>query len=227
VFDNADNIDMWTKSLENRPPPLIDYLPRSKQGCIIFTTRDRKTAVKLAHQNIVEVPTISKEMAKDLLQNYLVNKGLLDNKKDTRALLFQLTFLPLAIVQAAAYINKNGIILGDYLSLLRDQEEEVVDLLSKEFKDEGRYRSMKDPVATTWLISFEQIRQHDPLAAEFLSFMAYVDPKDVPQSLLPPSSSRKKEVDAIRTLDAYSFITRLSIDTAFDIHRLVHLAIQG
>ncbi|KIM93232.1 hypothetical protein OIDMADRAFT_75421, partial [Oidiodendron maius Zn] len=226
VFDNADNIDMWTKSPENGPPPLIDYLPRSKRGCIIFTTRDRKMAVSLAQKNILEVPSMSEETAIDLLHNCL-NKGLLGNEEDTKALLQQLIYLPLAIVQAAAYINENGITLGDYLSLLGSQEEEVVELLSEEFEAHGRYRNVKKPVATTWLISFEQICRRDPLAAEFLSFTACVDPKDVPQSLLPPGPSRKKEIDAIGTLDAYSFITRLSTDAAFDIHRLVHLAMRG
>ena len=226
VFDNADSIDMWIKSPENRHP-LIECLPRSNQGCIIFTTRDRKVAVKLAHQNIVKVTEMSENIATSLLQKYLVNQDLVSNEQDTKLLLTQLTCLPLAIVQAAAYINENGITLGDYLSLLGEQEEEVVDLLSEEFEDEGRYPSGKNPVATTWLISFEQIRQKNPLAAEFLSFIACIDPKDVPQSLLPPSSLRKKEVDAIGTLDAYSFITRLSIDASFDIHRLVHLAMRG
>ncbi|KIM93182.1 hypothetical protein OIDMADRAFT_138250 [Oidiodendron maius Zn] len=227
VFDNADDIDMWIKNPENGSLPLIDYLPRSKRGCIIFTTRDRKTAVKLANQNIVEALAMSEETAKDILQNYLVNKGLLDNETDTKVLLGQLTYLPLAIVQAAAYINENGILLADYLLLLEDQEEEVIDLLSEEFEDSGRYRNVKNPVATTWLISFERIRLRDPLAAEFLSFMACIDPKSVPPSLLPPGPSRKKEVDAIGTLDAYSFITRRSGGLAFDIHRLVHLATRG
>ncbi|KIM98305.1 hypothetical protein OIDMADRAFT_202122, partial [Oidiodendron maius Zn] len=227
VFDNADNIDMWIKSSENGHPPLIGYLPRSSRGCIIFTTRNREVAVELAHQNVVEVTEMSEETATDLLQNYLVNKDLANNRKDTKALLLQLTCFPLAIAQAAAYINENGITLGDYLLLLGEQEEEVVNLLSEEYKDEGRYRSIKNPVAITWLISFEQIRQKNLLEAEFLSFIACVDPNNVPQSLLPPAHSRKKEIDAIRTLDAYSFIIKHSADGAFDIHQLVHLAIRG
>jgi hypothetical protein len=32
---------------------------------------------------------------------------------------------------AAAYINKNSITIVDYLSLLADQDEEVIDLLAK------------------------------------------------------------------------------------------------
>jgi len=58
VFDNADDISMWVSKAgsESGPGRLIEYLPRSNQGYIIFTTRDSKTAVKLAHQNVVEVP---------------------------------------------------------------------------------------------------------------------------------------------------------------------------
>ena len=229
VFDNADDISMWIDKprSERDSSCLIEYLPRSKQGCIVFTTRDRKAAVKLAHQNIVDVPEMDEEVAIQLLQNYLVNQDFVNNEQDTKALLTQLTYLPLAIVQAAAYINENGIALSDYLLLLEDQEEEVIDLLSEEFEDHGRYRDVKNPVATTWLISFEQIRHRDPLAAEFLSFIACIDPKDVPQSLLPPRPSRKKEIDAIGTLDAYSFISRRSLDLALDVHRLVHLATRS
>jgi len=229
VFDNADDTDMWISKAgsEYGSGGLINYLPRSKQGSIIFTTRDRKTAVKLAQQNVVEVPEMNEEVATELLQKCLVKSDLVNNRQDTTYLLAELTYLPLAIVQAAAYINENGIALADYLSLLADQEEKVIDLLSEEFEDDRRYRNIKNPVATTWLISFEQIRRHEPLAADYLSFMSCVDPKDIPQSLLPPGPSRKKEIDAIGTLSAYSFISRRPADMALDLHRLVHLAMRN
>jgi tetratricopeptide (TPR) repeat protein len=206
---------------------LIEYLPRSEKGCIVFTTRDRKAAVKLAQQNIVEVSEMNESVARQLLQKYLVNQDLIKNEQDTTTLLKHLTCLPLAIVQAAAYINENGIAIADYLSLLEEQEEEVIDLLSEEFEDEGRYRSVKNPIATTWLISFEQIRRRDSLAADYLSFMACVDAKDIPQSLLPPGPSRKRETDAMGTLDAYSFINKRPEDLSLDLHRLVHLATRN
>ena len=130
VFDNADDINMWIAQSGCEPGSgrLIEYLPRSEQGCIIFTTRDRKTGVKLAQQNIIEVPDMNEDMATQLLQKRLANPDLINNGQDTKALLKELTYLPLAIVQAAAYINENGIAFADYLSLLADQEEEVIDL---------------------------------------------------------------------------------------------------
>jgi NB-ARC domain len=74
VFDNADDIDMWIGKSEQGSGRLIEYLPRSKQGSIIFTTRDRKAAVKLAHQNIVEVPEMDETVATQLLQKYLIDQ---------------------------------------------------------------------------------------------------------------------------------------------------------
>ncbi|KAF4625403.1 hypothetical protein G7Y89_g12766 [Cudoniella acicularis] len=223
VFDNADDIDMWIAkpgSGAQESGGLIDYLPRSKQGSIMFTTRDRKTAVKLAQENIVEVQEMNEELSVLLLQKCLVNPDLVKNRQDATALLIELTYLPLAIVQAAAYINENGITLAEYLLLLEEQEEEVIDLLSEEFQDSRRYRNVKNPVATTWLISFEQIRRRDALAADYLSFMCCIDPKDIPQSLLPPGQSHKKEIEAIGTLNAYSFITKRPADLALDLHPL-------
>ena len=57
--------------------------------------------------------------------------------------------------------------------------------------------------------------------------MACMEPKDIPQSLLPPGPTRKKEIDAIGTLNAYSFIIRRPADTALDLHRLVHMATRN
>jgi hypothetical protein len=157
----------------------------------------------------------------------LVNSALVNNRPDITALLKELTYLPLAIVQAVVYINENGIAFADYLSLLTDQEEDVINLLSKEFEDNGRYDNIKNPVAITWLISFEQIQYRDTLAADYLSFMACTDPKDIPQSLLPAGGSRKKEIDIIGILEAYSFIIKRAADRVLNLHRLVHLATRN
>jgi tetratricopeptide (TPR) repeat protein len=230
VFDNADDISMWTGSQDSDQisSRLIDYLPTSQDGRIIFTTRDRKTAYDLVQRgHRVEVPELSEDIAMDLLQKYVPTHDLGKHEDDAKSLLKQLTHLPLAIVQAAVYINKNGISLAKYLSLLADQEEEVIDLLSEHFEDDSRYRNVKNPVAMTWLISFEQIRLRDPLAVEYLSFIACVDSKNVPLSLLPPGLSRKKEIDALGTLSAYSFIYEHEADSSLDIHRLVHLATRN
>jgi hypothetical protein len=57
--------------------------------------------------------------------------------------------------------------------------------------------------------------------------MACVDRKDIPQSLLPAGASRKKAMDALVTLKAYSFIVQRSEVMVFDLHRLVHLVTRS
>jgi len=60
VFDNANDINIWITQFRSRSGCLIDCLLRSKQGYIVFITRDRKTAAKLAHKNIIKVPEMDK-----------------------------------------------------------------------------------------------------------------------------------------------------------------------
>jgi tetratricopeptide (TPR) repeat protein len=229
VFDNADDIDMWTDKADNITGSArrIDYLPKSKHGSILFTTRSREAAIKLAGKNVVSVSEMDNAMAKHLLKNSLISQNLLTDDQATTDLLQKLTYLPLAVVQAAAYINENQITLSEYAALLEDTEQNIVDILSEEFEDDGRYRDIRNPVATTWFISFEQIRRRDPLAAEYLSFMSCIDAKDIPQSLLPPAQSAKKAFDAIGTLSAYSFVTKHQASQLLDLHRLVHLATRN
>ena len=230
VFDNADDIGMWIDRDSNAAPSrrLIDYLPKSSHGSIVFTTRSLKTAVKLAGNNVIQVEEMDESVGKLLLSKSLIDQSLLtdDHDQTVMDLLKQLTFLPLAIVQAAAYINENAISLSDYLLLLQDNERNIIDILSEDFEDEGRYCDVKNPVALTWLVSFEQIRRQDFLAAEYLSFMSCLDPKEIPRSLLPPAQSLKKAIDAIGTLSAYSFFTKQA-DQSFDLHPLVHLATRN
>ena len=42
-------------------------------------------------------------------------------------------------------------------------------------------------VASTWLLSFDQIRKSEMAAAELLSFVSCIEPRGIPQSLLPSS----------------------------------------
>ena len=95
-------------------------------------------------------------------------------REDVAELLNELTHLPRAIAQTAAYLNVIQISLREYLSLLKHAEKDTISLLSREFRDETRYRGSglaNNAVARTWLISFNYIRRSDPVAADQLLFM--------------------------------------------------------
>ncbi|KAJ5157686.1 Tetratricopeptide-like helical [Penicillium canariense] len=226
IFDNADDTEMWTKGSATAPP-LKTILPRSENGHVLFTSRNRKLAVKMAASNVLPVPNVDQSTATQILTKLIIQKGLLHDDCATTALLEQLGFLPLAISQAAAYINENNISLSDYLSLFKEHETSAAELLSEEFEDDGRYAETQNPVITTWLVSFQQIQQLDDLAADYLSFIACLNPRDVPQSILPSAPSAKRKVDALGLLSAYSFISEHACNSPFSLHRLVHLATRN
>lgn len=225
IYDNADDPDMWL-SEDDTATELKKLIPYSDQGRVLFTTRNRQLAQRLAPSNVVSITEMDEETATEVLRKSLIQKDLLDDPDVTTALLKQLTFLPLAITQAATYINNTGIQLPDYLALLQEQEQDVVELLSENFEDEGRYLETQNPVAMTWLISFHHIQRQNPLAIDYLSFMACINPRNIPRSLLLPASSLKRQTDALGLLSAYSFLTTQK-DRSFSLHRLVHLATRN
>ncbi|CAG8001826.1 unnamed protein product [Penicillium nalgiovense] len=232
ILDNADDIELWTSPLKSEAGAkrLIDYMPRSRHGAIIWTTRDRKVATGVARENVVTVRQMDESGASEMMRKYLIDPSRIRTDEGLLpGLLHKLTYLPLAIVQAASYINETGESLETYEALLSSHDDEAVELLSEHFEDDGRYADMENAVAKTWLISLEQIRRRSSLAFEYLGFMACVDPKDIPRSLLPPSdrSSLKQQTDAIGVLDAFSFITKHKDGSTFDLHRLVHLVTRG
>ncbi|KAL4995248.1 violaceus kinesin [Aspergillus recurvatus] len=226
IFDNADDTDMWVGDGAGATE-LAKFLAPSEQGHILFTTRNRKLAVRLASPFVIDISEPDTETSVKILEEALQRKELLENRDETTALLERLTFLPLAISQAAAYINSNDIKLSDYIALLKEQESDVIELLSEDFGDDGRYQDIQNPVATTWLISFQQVQRLNPLAADYLSFMACINPRDIPQSLLPDAPSKKKKFDAVGLLKAFSFVSEQVADHALSLHRLVHLSTRN
>jgi nucleoside phosphorylase len=231
IVDNADDLELLYgatgKSNEDSVSlALADYLPFSLKGSILFTTRNHKAAVKLAGKHIITVEAMTETESLELLETSLTGKKLTKDRDSTTKLLELLTNLPLAIKQASAYMNENQISTTEYLEIYQSDDDELIYLLSKDFEDRGRYKGVKNPIATTWLISFRQILNYDSLAADYLRIMSCLAEEDIPYSLLPPATKASK-TEAIGTLKAYAFITQREGQNSYDIHRLVQLAARN
>ncbi|MCJ1449249.1 MAG: hypothetical protein MMC23_009769, partial [Stictis urceolatum] len=234
IVDNADDTNvLFDKLSEKRDSSrLIDYLPRCDRGSILFTTRGRKTAERLSQAHILELGDMGKTVkeARKMLSLQISNQALRCDNNAVQELLERLVYLPLAIMQASAFINQNAILVSEYVSHLRDANSEA-ELFSEHFEDPNRYDETESTIAKTWYISFNQIRKQDPLAADYLSFMACVDRINVPLSLLPTGDSAIQRIKSIGTLTGYALITERRQDSqqaqtekSFDVHRLVHRA---
>ncbi|KAL4869611.1 hypothetical protein BDV12DRAFT_196239 [Aspergillus spectabilis] len=220
VLDNLDDWDIWEA--------IKDGLPESSHGYVLATTRSNIVAYQVAYYDLMPIRKPEKEDAIDMLRRKLTNADLLKDERTTIALLEQLAYLPLAISQAAAYLDQRpGLTLSDYLDLLAQHEGEIVKLLSRDFTENGRYEDAHNPIITTWLISFEQILKVNPAAADYLRLMACVSRDNIPPDFLPPLASKMESLEALGLLSAFSFITTHSETRSLSMHRLVHLATRN
>jgi tetratricopeptide (TPR) repeat protein len=238
VVDNADDPDILFGAGQSKG--IVDYLPKSETGVVVYTTRTPEVAEE-TRGDVIELGAMDRQDAVAFLTKLLTRKELLRDDTTLTELLDELTYLPLAIAQAAAYLNRNCMSVAKYLQLLRSTEQDIVTLMSREFRDDTRYKQSANAVATTWVVSFSQIRERDAVAADLLAFMSCVEWKAIPRSLLPRVQTESQMEEAIGTLCGYSFLARRGDggeeeleekeeeeeeeeEEWYDIHRLVHLA---
>lgn len=220
IVDNADDPEVLFGNAM-----LSDFLPFSLKGSILFTTRNREVAVRLGIGKVFTAESMSRSEAIKLLQGRL-NETQTRDAESMNELLNILSDLPLAITQASAYMNRTGMLPAQYLEHCQLSDKDLIRLLSKKFEDRGRYKSLENSIATTWLISFRHILRDHLLAARYLRFLCLLAEQEIPASLLP-SEDKLDMGEAIGTLKAYAFITERDASQVFDIHRLVRLAMQN
>ncbi|KAF1813258.1 kinesin light chain [Eremomyces bilateralis CBS 781.70] len=222
IVDNADDMDLLRGVEEEEG--LLDLLPQNDNGLTLFTTRHNEVAQLVAGSDMVEVEKMEKEEAMNLLKKSLTLKRLPNDDGLMTDLLVELDYLPLAITQAAAYINTNRSSISEYHRLLKSSEQDAIAMMSTESPDNTRYKKSVNAVAKTWIISFNQILKHDIVAADLLAFISCIEWKAIPYSILPAVQPEVRMASAIGTLYSYSFLERREDGKMLDMHRLVHLS---
>ncbi|KAI9152209.1 U1 snRNP-associated protein [Paramyrothecium foliicola] len=223
IIDNADDVDCLFKDAN-----LLSYLPFSRKGSILFTTRDNKVAVKLhSRAKILKLDALDNYEATQLLHQGLQDSQV-DNSQSTTDLVKHLANHPLALRQASAYMRSNShVTISGYLGKCKSSDSNTIRLLSQSFDDQDQYEALRKPVATTWLVSFDQITRDVPLAGDIMRFMSFLAEKDIPHSLLVAEEDPLDAEEAIGTLLSYSFIVQRDSMEAFDMHRLVRLVMHS
>jgi tetratricopeptide (TPR) repeat protein len=225
VIDNADDGELF--SSQTASDSLSIFIPNCSVGSVLFTSRDKKICIDLVGaRSSIKVDEMSPSECKELLQNLLSDE--IYQAADVVPLIQTLHQIPLALTQAAAYMERNMKSASEYLKLLLAEKElSEVELLSQEFKTEGRDRDSFNAITKTWSISFEQIGQQQPLSAQLLCFMAYIDKQAIPEDLLynasQPGPSQIEFDSALGTLLAFSIITKGTSTGYYNIHRLVQV----
>ena len=152
-----------------------DFLTVGMNGTILITSRNGM--VKRTWQSI-EVSDMKPEEATVLMEkiagSHLIgDPGLSDLLKD-------LGNLPLAVDQAASFINETEITLSQYRDLLTAERLRPLE----KFPSTLYNFEYRQNVMTTWEISFNRVRQDDPEASDLLLRLSLLHHENISMAML-------------------------------------------
>jgi hypothetical protein len=211
VFDNAAS-----------HAALRGVLPPAGHGHVMVTSQNPHWPAGQA----VEVPMLDVGVAADFLES----RTSAADTSATRDLAKELGGLPLALEQAAAYMQATGLSVASYLELFRERR---LELLAR-----GDLAGYDKRVTTAWALAFDQL-QTAPQAAGLLRLLACCTSAAIPLGLLlqprpelaaafsprvgpllVPLLDRLAASDALAALRRYSLVSA-PVDGTVLVHRLV------
>ncbi|KAK2591134.1 hypothetical protein QQS21_011172 [Conoideocrella luteorostrata] len=140
---------------------------------------------------------MSKKNAVKLFQNKLNELGSRHDDDRTAELAEKLEYVPLAIVQAAAYISERWprCSVEKYLEKCRKNNHSKTRVLND---NRGGYYhrdpGAKNSILTTWQISFDHVSQNRRSSADLLSLMSFCDRQGILEVLLRGHSALKNKI---------------------------------
>ncbi len=163
VFDNA-----------NRPEDIEDFLPAGS-GHILLTSRNDVWA---GSAQVIEVDVFLREESIDFLGSRL-GDIIAD---DAGNLAQRLDDLPLALEQAAAWQVETRTPIGDYMRLFDERLTRLRGVAA--VREEVRPTDYPLPVAVTWSLALDRLREAQPEIVQLLQLCAFFAPEPIPWNLL-------------------------------------------
>ena len=159
----------WLVVFDNVPDraSVARFVPPAGPGRVLITTQNQHWPPGQA----VDVPVLDREVAAD----FLVDRTGDADRAAARELAAELGGLPLALEQAAAYMQATGTSLARYLPVFRDRQAE---LLAR-----GEVAGHPDVGATLGL-ALSRLAEEAPAAAGLVRVLAFLAPEPVPLGLL-------------------------------------------
>jgi hypothetical protein len=216
----------WLLVFDNAPDraSVARFVPPAGPGRVLITSRNQIWPPGQA----LQVQMLGTEVAAE----FLVSRTGDPDQRAALDLAVELGGLPLALEQAAAYVQASGGSLAGYLASFLQRR---ADLLGR-----GEPTGYPETVATTWRLAFEDLQHAAPGAAGLLRLLAFCAPEAVPLRLLlqsrpglagrlapevasvlvPLLEDELAAGDAIAALRRYSLISPPA-DGSVSVHRLV------
>ncbi|KAJ7111258.1 P-loop containing nucleoside triphosphate hydrolase protein, partial [Mycena epipterygia] len=233
----------WLLFFDNADDPKINlnaHFPQCDHGNILITSRNPGLCVYAGSHSVVS--DMEEKDAVDLLLRSTVQDTTVQNKTTAGEIVLQ--YLPLAIIQAGAFISKSGA-LNSYLVLYEHNRAQLLSERPAQLHDDYAWT-----VYTTWQISFQQLSQP---AAMFLQLCSLIHHQGISEQIFKnamnyrfgASSPSNEELqtpieflsqflgpdgvwdslcfmDVTNEVRAFSLINFASEQNQFSIHPLVH-----
>jgi tetratricopeptide (TPR) repeat protein/transcriptional regulator with XRE-family HTH domain len=227
IFDNVED-----------PGLVKGYLPPTSTGSLIFTSR-RQALDFSAHLLYLETLTSEEGLQFFLHRSRLLDPAassldLLTSEEETaaRAIVAALDSLPLALDQAAAYLEATQCAPSDYLRLLQTSFLQLLD-------ERESHADHPLSVTRTFHLIFRQLESTNPDAAEVLVVCAFLAPEAIPETFFLAGATRlgptfeALAADPLRLQAAckallnYSLLQRSPATRTMTIHRLVQAVLKA
>ncbi|KAF3397529.1 Nephrocystin-3 [Talaromyces pinophilus] len=229
VFDNVDRDSQQETDINAYN--VSNYIPEVDHGLILITTR-LANLQQLGES--LRVGTVDMSQAQAIFRKWY-NQDVDPN--DSNELLRLLDGLPLALAQAAAYMNETGASFSTYTRLYKEQWKDLM-----ENDNMAPLRSYGNrSINTTWTVSYNAIRAKNEAAANLLLLWAHLDHKTLPFWILQAGAHRSsalakdlsawlrdaatdevKFLEVVRLLRSYCLIESLHGGSIHGPHPVVH-----
>ncbi|KAH8586516.1 hypothetical protein B0O99DRAFT_695415 [Bisporella sp. PMI_857] len=240
---SSRSLARWLMVLENAndwnllvgPGSILQHIPRSSNGSVLFITRDKYVARRLVSTtNIETLDCFNKPEAEELLRSIIGKPNLAsEDAASVDELLKILSYQPCLILSAASFMSANSISIRAYIQEYCKDENVMTDHLCnvQDFVT-SRFSTAESKISlASWyddLIGlFEHIRKTEPRAADLLCFMACLAMERIPKTLLSSKPLPTLESDiskALRVLTRHCLVIGDEDFLLFSVPQMVRLA---
>ncbi|KAJ7354595.1 hypothetical protein DFH08DRAFT_773846 [Mycena albidolilacea] len=216
----GSQMEEWILFFDNADDPNIDlfhFFPKCTHGNIIITSRNPQLAAH-APRSHSKVGDMDETSAIDLLLLRAVQEPTTETTERASEIVKELSCLPLAVIQAGAYISKFKC-LHLYLSIYKQNHAKLLSLHPAQSHDNYEWT-----VYTTWQISFDKLSK---AAARFLQLCSLLHHDHIPKAIFEQAttwttSNNGEEAQTLQ--EAQRFLDNfLSISGTWDIQRFLDI----
>lgn len=174
IFDNAKDNSL-----------IRSYLPQGHKGHMLITSRNPSWG-NLARPITVPLLTRSESI------EFLLQRTGSDDETSAIALAKALSYLPLAMEQAGAYVEETGRTLSYYLDLFQANRSVLLGRASE--------TSEHQSVAATWSLSLEELKRQSQASVDLMNLFAFFAPDNIPLNIIGEEAHPHHQTDIPESL---------------------------